>query len=485
MSVKKNLVYNILYQVLILIIPLITTPYISRVIGPEGIGIHSYTYSIVNYFVLFAMLGINNHGNRSIAMVKDNKEELSKTFVSIYSLQIIMSILMIIIYSIVFIFIGNKYRAFFAIQFIYIIATLLDINWFFFGMEEFKLTVIRNSVVKVLSMLSIFIFVNDSSDLHIYMIILALGTLLSQIILWKFIGRYIKFIKVSKEDIIKQLKPTIVLFIPVIAVSIYKIMDKIMLGSISGINQVGFYENSEKIINIPISIIVALGTVMLPKIANLESKGQGSEIKRYISISIEFIMFIAFGATFGLIGISPILIPVFLGEKFADCINLVSLLSITILFISWANVIRTQFLIPKKKDRIYINSTILGAIVNLFVNLLLIKTYGALGAVFGTVLAEASVAIYQTIKIRKELDIYNYLKRTVFYIIPASVMFILVRSIGVMLSISVLTVLIQVIIGGIVYISISLCYMYTIKNEIVYKYIRKIISKKYSFQSNQ
>lgn len=485
MSVKKNLVYNILYQVLILIIPLITTPYISRVIGPEGIGIHSYTYSIVNYFVLFAMLGINNHGNRSIAMVKDNKEELSKTFVSIYSLQIIMSILMIIIYSIVFIFIGNKYRAFFAIQFIYIIATLLDINWFFFGMEEFKLTVIRNSVVKVLSMLSIFIFVNDSSDLHIYMIILALGTLLSQTILWKFIGRYIKFIKVSKEDIIKQLKPTIVLFIPVIAVSIYKIMDKIMLGSISGINQVGFYENSEKIINIPISIIVALGTVMLPKIANLESKGQGSEIKRYISISIEFIMFMAFGATFGLIGISPILIPVFLGEKFADCINLVSLLSITIVFISWANVIRTQFLIPKKKDRIYINSTILGAIVNLFVNLLLIKTYGALGAVFGTVLAEASVAIYQTIKIRKELDIYNYLKRTVFYIIPASVMCILVRSIGGMLSISVSTVLIQVIIGGIVYVSISLCYMYTIKNEIVYKYIRKIISKKYSFQSNQ
>ena len=163
MSVKKNLVYNILYQVLILIIPLITTPYISRVIGPEGIGIHSYTYSIVNYFVLFAMLGINNHGNRSIAMVKDNKEELSKTFVSIYSLQIIMSILMIIIYSIVFIFIENKYRAFFAIQFIYIIATLLDINWFFFGMEEFKLTVIRNSVVKVLSMLSIFIIFSEFS----------------------------------------------------------------------------------------------------------------------------------------------------------------------------------------------------------------------------------------------------------------------------------------------------------------------------------
>ena len=258
-----------------------------------------------------------------------------------------------------------------------------------------------------------------------------------------------------------------------------------MLGSISGINQVGFYENSEKIINIPISIIVALGTVMLPKIANLESKGQGSEIKRYISISIEFIMFMAFGATFGLIGISPILIPVFLGEKFTYCINLVSLLSITILFISWANVIRTQFLIPKKKDRIYINSTILGAIVNLFINLLLIKTHGALGAVFGTVLAEASVAIYQTIKIRKELDIYNYLKRTIFYIIPASVMCILVRSIGDILSVSISTVFIQVMIGGIVYVSISLCYMYAIKNEIVYKYIRKIISKKYSFQSNQ
>ena len=484
MSVKKNLGYNILYQVLVLIIPLITTPYISRVIGPEGIGIHSYTYSIVNYFVLFSMLGINNHGNRTIAMVKDNKEELSSTFISIYSLQITMSLLMIVIYSIVFIFIENKYRVFFMIQFIYIISALLDINWFVFGMEAFKLTVIRNSIIKILSMISIFIFVKNSSDLYMYMIILALGTLISQVILWRFIGKYINFTKPRKGDIIKHLKPTIVLFIPVIAISIYKIMDKIMLGSISGISQVGFYENSEKIINIPISIIVSLGTVMLPKISNLESKGKGLEIKRYISLSMEFTMFIAFGATFGLIGISSTLIPIFLGKQFEPCVNLVSLLAVTILFISWANVIRTQFLIPKKKDKIYIKSTVLGAIVNLIINLLLIKKYGAVGAVFGTILAEASVAIYQTIKVSKELDIIGYIKSTLFYIIPATIMCLIIRVIGNVLELSIVTVVIQVLIGGLIYILISLCYMYVIKNEIVYNYVSKIIKKKYKLQNN-
>lgn len=474
MSVKKNFIYNLSYQILIMILPLITTPYISRVIGPTGIGIQSYTYSIANYFVLFAMLGVNNHGNRSIAMVRNNKEKLQRTFVSIYSVQFIMSAIMIALYSVYIIFIVKENKIICIIQAIYIISALLDINWFFFGMEQFKLTVVRNTVIKLFSILSIFILVRNSNDLYLYSLILALGTLISQFILWKYLNKYISFVKVSKEEILAQVKPILILFIPVIAVSIYKIMDKIMLGSMSSMTQVGFFENSEKIINIPLGVITALGTVMLPKMSNLYATGNEKEGNKYIGLSLEFVMFISVGAMFGLIGVSPILIPIFLGSKFIECVNIVSIMSITIVFLAWANVVRTQYLIPKKKDKIYIISTIIGAIINLLINLLLIKKYGAIGASIGTVFAEAAVCIYQSIMVRKELNINLYIKKILFYIFPGIIMCLVIRILGNILGQSILTGIIQVVFGGTMYIVLCLVYMILIKNEIVINTIKKI-----------
>ncbi|MFQ7823131.1 oligosaccharide flippase family protein [Clostridium sp.] len=473
MSIKKNFIYNFSYQILTMILPLITTPYIARVIGPEGVGVQSYTLSIANYFVLFAMLGINNHGNRSIAMVRGNKEKLNKTFISIYFVQFTMSILMILIYLIYIIFIAKENKVIFIIQAIYIISALLDINWFFFGMEQFKLTVVRNIVIKLASVVSIFIFVRNSNDLYLYSLILALGTLISQCILWKYLNKYISFVKVSKEEILVQVKPILILFIPVIAVSIYKIMDKIMLGSMSSMTQVGFFENSEKIMNIPLGVITALGTVMLPKMSNLYAIGNEKEGNKYIGLSLEFVMFISVGAMFGLIGVSPILIPIFLGDKFIECINIVSIMSITIVFLAWANVVRTQYLIPKKKDKIYIISTIIGAIINLLMNLLLIKKYGAVGATIGTIFAESSVCIYQSIMVRKELNMSLYLKKVLFYMAPGIIMCVVIRILGNTLGVSILTGSIQIIVGGTIYVVLSLIYMILIKNEIMINTIKK------------
>ena len=475
MSIKKNFIYNFAYQVLVIILPLITTPYISRVIGPEGIGIQSYTYSIANYFVLFAILGISNHGNRSIAMVRDNDEKLNRTFSSIYLVQFIMSIIMIILYLLYSIFVVNDNRIIFIIQSIYIVSLLLDINWFFFGMEEFKLTVVRNIIIKIASALSIFIFVKKSNDLYLYSLILALGNLISQIVLWVYLKRYVKFVKVTKEEILTQIKPILILFIPVISISIYKIMDKIMLGSMSNMIEVGYFENSEKIMNIPLGFITALGTVMLPKMSNLYANGNESEGKKYIGLSLDFIMFISFGSMFGLIGVSPVLVPIFLGDKFINCINIVSMISVTIIFLAWANVIRTQFLIPRKKDKIYIVSTGIGAVVNLLINFLLIKKYGAIGATIGTIFAEATVCVYQSIMVRKELNIKVYIKRSIFYIIPGSIMCIVIRLLEKLLGQSIITGIIQIIVGGSLYIILCVIYMIVLKNEIVINNIKSLL----------
>lgn len=475
MSTKKNFIYNIFYQILSILLPLITTPYIARVIGPEGVGQQSYTYSIANYFVLFAMLGVNNHGNRSIAMVRDDKEKLSKKFMNIFLLKAITSIIMIIFYTIYICYVAKEYKLLLLIQALYIISALLDINWFFFGLEKFKLTVIRNTIIRLLSVLAIFIFVKDSNDLYGYSLILAISGIVSQLILWRYLKEYISFVKVELKNIFKELKPTLILFIPVLAISIYQIMDKIMLGSMSGVIQVGFYENSEKIMRIPLSVIIALGTVMLPKVCNLKSKGENSQIKKYIRVSLDYAMFMAIGSMFGLIGMSGVLIPIFLGDEFKECIPIVAILAITILFVSWANVIRTQYLIPNKKDKVYIVSTVLGAIVNFIINFVLIPRYGAMGAAIGTIFAEATVAIYQTIKIREELEITNYLKRVAFYMIPGIIMCIVLKYLGSILGVSFISSIILVSIGGLIYGIIGIGYMIKIKNEIVINLLQKIV----------
>lgn len=270
-QVKKNFFYNIFYQILAICIPLFTTPYASRVLGAEGIGLYSYTYSIAYYFMITGILGINNYGNREIAKNKDSKEQVSKKFLEIYSIQLLISTVVLVIYY-VYVIYSRNHIMISLIQSLYVISSILDINWFYSGIEEFKITVTRNSIIKIISLFMIFIFVKDSGDTWIYTLILAGSTLISNIYLFLFLKKYvsIRYLKTIKPvDIIKHFKPCIIMFIPVIAMKIYKVMDKTMIGSFSSISEVGFYTNADGIINIPMGIIIALGTVMLPRFSNM------------------------------------------------------------------------------------------------------------------------------------------------------------------------------------------------------------------------
>jgi len=246
-SIKKNFIYNILYQILIIILPLITAPYISRTLGANAVGIYSYTNSIAYYFLLVAMLGIGNHGNRSVASVRDNQEKLNETFSSIFSLQFITFSISILTYILYVLFISKDNQLISFIQLIYIASGLFDISWLFFGLEKFKITVTRNTLIKIGTVVCMFIFVHSPEDLWKYTIIMSGGTFISQIYLWGYVKKYVKFKWVGFKRIFSNLKPVLILFIPVLAYSIYKVMDKIMLGNMSGYAEVGFYNNAEKI----------------------------------------------------------------------------------------------------------------------------------------------------------------------------------------------------------------------------------------------
>lgn len=444
---NKNFLYNLIYQVFTFLIPLITTPYISRVLGVDNVGIYSYTYSIVYYFMMGSMIGINNYGARTIAKNEKNKEIMSKKFISIYLLQLSLSIIMIISYILFLTITSYQYKNIMMIQLIFLLSAALDINWFFFGLEKFKITISRNIIIKLFSLILIFVFVKSSNDLWIYTLIMSMGTLISQLYLWIFVKKEIKFVKVNLKNILEHLKPCLILFIPVIAYSIYRVMDKTMIGYIACTTELGYYESAEKIINIPISLITALGTVMLPHMSKLEM----SKIKEKINESFELCFCFVVPMIIGLIIISKDFTLIYFGKEFMKTSQILSCLIITILFSGVANVIRTNYLIPSGNDRIYVTSTILGAVINLILNLIFIPKYASMGACIGTIIAEFVVMIYQIIMTRKNINYrrtYNILLK---YLFKGIIMGVIIFVIGKFINNIYIKLIIQIIVAVLLY----------------------------------
>jgi len=451
-NTRKNIMYNSIYQLIIMIIPFITAPYVARVLGAEKTGIYSYTYNIAYYFAMLSMLGINNYGNREVARVRSDKEKLSKTFFSIYTIQIFMALLMTILYYI-YICTGVKTNQCIAIiQGLYIIAQIFDVNWFFVGMEKFKLTINLSTIIRVISLILILLFVKKKNDITIYALILAGSTLLNKLVQMFFIKKYIKFVKIGIKDITKNIKPCLILFLPVISVSIYKFMDKIMLGNRAGMLQLGYYENAEKIIKIPITLCTTIAVVMLPKISNLVANGDTKSTEKYIKKSIEFEFIVSSSIVFGIIAVASIFVPTFLGNEFTNSSIIVQYLAITIIFIAVASVIRTQYLIPYGKDKVYAVSLIIGAILNFITNLIFIPKYGALGATIGTIIAEFSVFSYQAFMVRKQIKIGQYIKSGFKYIILGMIMCILVSTFYINVDNVIILLMLKVLLGIIIYV---------------------------------
>lgn len=454
-QVNKNFLYNIVYQIFVFAIPLLTIPYVSRVLGVNNVGIYSYTYSIVFYFMLCSLIGINNFGSRNIAKNRDINDR-SILFSNLIFLQILLSLVMLVLYYIFVFFIYRYNTVIMMLQSLFLISAMFDINWFYFGIEKFKITISRNIIIKVLSLLLVFWVVKSRGDLWKYTLIMSGSTLISQIYLWIFLRKYVLFKKPTFKGVIENLKPCLILFIPVIAYSIYRVMDKTMIGYFSNTVQLGNYESAEKIINIPISIITALGTVMLPYMSRSDSSGFQQKIMDTFRLSFFMIVPICFG----LFVISDDFCAIFFGSEFSLTSNIIKLLLITVVFSSISNVIRTSYLIPKEFDYIYVNSTILGAVVNLIFNLLFIKKYGAYGACIGTIAAEFFVMSYQVFKTKEKIDYVRMLKILCGYLFKSLIFAVLIILVGKFIENLFEKIIIQIVFSVLIYIILNYKYIY-------------------------
>ncbi|MCL2697120.1 MAG: flippase [Oscillospiraceae bacterium] len=476
-TIKKNFVYQSIYQLLVILVPLALAPYLSRVLGAEGIGVYSYTLSIATYFVFFSKLGLAHHGARTIAAVRDDREKLDKTFSNLFFLHFAVSLFVLAAYIFFIVFLAGEYRLFFTIHGIGIIGALLDINWLFLGLEQVKFTVIRSIAVKLLAAASVFIIVKEPADLWKYTLIMTLGTFFGQAMVWAFLRRFTKFVRPSWNGIKPHIKPLFILFLPVIALSVYNILDKIMLGAISGQIQLGFYENSQKIIFVPVGLITAFNAIMLPRISNLRARENEKEKSRLTLLSMKYVMLLAFAMTFGIAGIAGRFAPWFFGGEFKECGVLIRTLCIIIPFLSFQNVITSQFLIPNNMDKMHTVSTAAGAVINVSANLILIPQLGAMGAVISTVLAECLRCVIVAFAAKKQLPIMLYLKNSLFFLIAGIAMYALVRYVGAATDRLGVTILLQVTVGAAFYLGISAVYLHLTKDAFFTENINKILKR--------
>ncbi len=466
---RKNFFYQIIYQILILILPFITTPYVSRVLGVKGIGISSYAYSIAQYFEIFAALGIALYGNRRIAQVRDDLNKRDRVFWEIISIRFTASFLTIILY-IIFVFIFHIHELIFWIYLIDILAVMLDISWFFFGIEEFRITTMQNVAVRIISVILVFLVVHHPDDVWKYAAITCLGNFLGQILLWSIALKKIRFIKPVYRDVKQHIKPVFLLFIPVIAISLYKLMDKIMLGAISGEIEVGYYSSAERIINMPTSVIMALTTVMMPRISNLVEKKDKDSVRRLINHSVDFMSFASVALCFGIMSVIEAFVPLFFGEGYERCVDITMILAPVSIIVSFEQILRTQYLTPNGRDKEYTISTSLGAVVNLIFNSVFIPRFGASGAAAGTLIAEFTVLIYQITICRHELPLSRYFKQYGVFSLFGFIMFLVVRGMDRRIDFGIFSLFVEMGIGALCYMILSLNYMIK-KNHVLWLYI--------------
>lgn len=429
-SIKKNFAFSSAYQILNVVVPLITTPYLSRTIGATGNGLFTYTQSIANYFALFAQLGITNYGVREIASCGEDRSARSNTFWNIFAMSLVSGTLVFLVYLLYCFTLGRANLVLSLIWSLWLVGSVVDVTWLLNGCQEFKIPMVRNFCTRLGGMAFIFLFVHTEADTWAYVLAVAAPFFINAALVWPFVRRYVDPVRPTWAEMIRHLKPNLLLFIPVIATSLYTLLDKVMLGLMAGYAETGLFDYAEKISKMPLAIITALGAVVLPKMTEVIAAGRTEEAKGLIKTTMWFMQACALALTWGIIGVAPVFVPVFFGPGFEPCIRLMSALSLIIPLICATNVMGIQYLVPSHRDRSFTISVLIGAAVNLTINLVAIPLAGAMGAAVATVASELAVLIAQAWMVRRELELHVYLRGALPFVAIGAIMAIAIRALA-------------------------------------------------------
>ncbi len=470
-SIKKNYFYNLLLQLSSIFVPLILTPYVSRVLGAESIGEISYTQSIINYLIIFGNMGTGIFALRQIAYYRDDYEKQRTFFSTMLCLRLFMYVPMFILFFLL-VFLYESYSITIFVGGTYLLAEAISVEWYFSGNENFKITVVRSLSIKLLGFLLVFLFVKESADKYVYVLILGGLALIGAITLLMIaLKQNHGLVRPEISQMKNYLIGGIILLIPQIASSIYVYFDKIMIGILSsGVVENGYYEQTQKIIRLSITIVTALPTVMLPRISSAYSQHHSEEIEAYMIKSMKFSLLMAFPIMVGVISIADNLVPWFFGAGYDKVILLLKIQGPIILFNSFHNIIGYQYFLATKQERRFTLTILAGTIPNLILNFILIPRFDSIGASIASVFAEILIALVQLAIISKIMNLLPILKYAFKVVVASAVMLLVLCVVGDYVEPGMAPTFILILVGSSVYFGIQLIF----KDELLLPIVQNV-----------
>ncbi len=389
MSLRRNYLYTIVTQAASLLTPLLTAPYVARVLGSEGVGTYSYLWSVATTFSLFAALGLSAYGLREASRLRDNPEAVARLFWELTLLRWGATAATLAAYAILGVWWGGG--VLYAVMGLQIASVGLDATWLFQATERFGVLTARHLAVRLLTVALTFLLVRDAGDVTTYALIQMGGGALSHLLLWPSLGRLPRPADLRPP---MHLRRSLVYFVPAVATSVYTVLDKTMLGAITGdMTQSGYYESAHKIIRLLLAVVTSLNLVVGVRTGYLFGQEREDEARGHLLDTYRFTCGLAFPLWGGLMACARPFAVAFFGAEFAAAGDLLRLFAPLLFLIGTSGVLGSLYLTPAGYRRRSNRAILAGAAVNVTLNLLLIPRLGAVGAVAASVAAEGVIAV--------------------------------------------------------------------------------------------
>ena len=404
-SLKLNFIMNAILTMSSFLFPLISFPYVSRILGPEGTGRVDFATSLIAYFLMFAQLGIPTYGVRACAKVRDDKHLLTKTAQELLIINLVMSVFAYVVLALGLLFVPRlrQDRLLYILVSLTIIFNTIGMEWLYKALEQYAYITVRSIAFKLVSLGAMFALIRSEDDYVIYGGITILASSASYLMNFFHARKYISLRPVGGYQFKPHLKAVMVFFAMACATTVYTNMDKVMLGIMATNVDVGYYGAASRIKSILVSIVTSLGTVLLPRASYYVQQGKMEEFRKISRKALNFVVVAAVPMTLYFIFFARQGILLLSGEEYLGAVAPMQLIMPTLLFIGLTNILGIQILVPTGREKVVLYSVIVGALTDVICNLVLIPKYLAAGAALSNMIAEAAVLAFQFVALRREV----------------------------------------------------------------------------------
>lgn len=449
-KIFSNFAYNLSYQILSFLLPIVTVPYIAKVFTQSLVGQNAVIQAQVSLFVLFGTLGITFLGPREIAKCAGDESAISFCFSKIYKLQLYSHLLTLGAY-IVFCLICESDLKLALVYIFFIIASATDISWVFMGLEDFRAIAVRNFISKIASFFLLILMVKKDSDIYTYILTIYGPQILMNLYMWFEMKKKKIVLDLKIKLDVDILKDALVLFLPQIASSVFTFLDKIVLGLFSPYESVAIYEHGQVLIRLFLAIVPSFSKVMMPRMSAVMKEKNSSQEIELMKMSANIVMFLSFAVFFGVIACAKMFISCYLPASYFECSTVIVICSPIILAVSGANLVSVQYLIPSGHQWQYTISIIISACTNLILNFCLAPFYGIWGVCIGSVIAETLGFAIQLFYFSKLIDIKAVFSNLGSYVFSGIIMYLVLHILEQRLAYSWLNFAVLVLVGAFVY----------------------------------